>query len=251
MTALSFFAAIFIAAGQTCQLTNWVNDPFSSTTNFSVTGARSDCPCFTNNGLARSTLYVNCPIGRTLKLVKPGDTISSSGQVIISGDLNADGNLQFRIGLYCQGTNRADTNWLGYMIGNYIGSSSGALTGLFVRNNPNPGIYASGYPGNAMRPTCNNVAYVPGWSSGTYDYSLSVTMLPGKAQKVDWKLAAVPPGIYSYTGTYTNGFALTEPPAFDQVGFMGGVALFNGPSAADSISLKNANVTLTEQKVAP
>lgn len=248
---LGSLAVVLSGAGQTYPLTNWVNDPFAATTNFSVTGANSTSPGYANNGHARSTLYVNCPIGSTLKLAKPGDMISSSGQVMIMGDLNADGNLQFRIGLYYRGTNKSDINWVGYMIGNYTGNVSGAPTGLFVRNNPNPGVYASGYPGNAMRPTCNDVAYVPGWGPGTYDYSLSVTLLPGNSQKVDWKLSAVPPGVYNYTGTYTNGFALTEPPAFDEVGMMGGVALFNSPSTADSICLKNANVTLTEQKVAP
>lgn len=243
--ALAFSTVASPAGGQVFRPTNWVNDPFCSNPNYGLTGAASTSPGFTNNGVQRGTLYANSPIGTTLKLEAPGDTISCTGQVTIAGDVNKDGNLQFRLGLYYQGNNKADTNWLGYTFGNVTGDGSGAATSLFVRNNPNPGIFASGSPGNAMRPKCANVVYTPAWNSATYDFALSVTLLPGNGHKVSWKLAALPPNSYNQAGTYTNTFALTVPPAFDQVGMMGGAAIFQSASTADSISLKNVTVTLT------
>jgi prepilin-type N-terminal cleavage/methylation domain-containing protein len=243
LAVLLLSAMALSAIAQTFAVTNWVIDPFSPSSTFGLTGANSSSPCFTNNGVERGTLYANSPIGATLKLAKPGDTISCTGQVTLSGNLNADGNLQFRLGLYYRGDNTTDINWLGYMFGNITGTGNEATTGLYVRNNPNPGIYASGYTGNAMRPKCENVAYVPGWGSGTYNFSFSVTLLPASCHQISWKLAANQ-GTYSYTGTYTNRFALTVPPAFDQVGMMGGVALFNSASPADIISFKNVTVTL-------
>lgn len=239
------------ASGQTYAPTNWVNDPFCPNTNYVLVGASSTSPSFRNNGTERGTLYGNSPIGATLRLVDPGDTISCTGQVAIAGDVNADGNMQFRIGLYCQGTNSADTNWLGYMIGNPTGVYAGDSDGLYVRNNPNQGIYSSGSPGNAMRPPCGYYSYAPGWVATTYDFSLSVTLLPSNAQCVSWKLAGVATNAYHYSGSYTNNFVLTVPPAFDQVGFMGGLALFNSASAADGISFKHLTVTLSKHHDAP
>jgi hypothetical protein len=231
--------------------TNWVNDPFCPNENYGLTGANSNSPTYTNNAVQRGTLYGNSPIGATLKLVNPGDTVACTGQVTLAGDINPDGNMQFRIGLYYQGTNHADTNWLGYTFGNPTGAGNEAKTALFVRNNPNPGMYSSGSAGNAMRPPCGSFSYAPTWEAATYDFSLSVTLLPGNAHLVAWKLAGVAPGTYSCTGTYTNSFPLTVPPAFDQVGFMGGAALFNTASTADSISFKDVKVAFTKAGITP
>ena len=93
-----------------------------------------------------------------------------------------------------------------------------------------------------MRPPCGAHSHAPGWSAGTYDLSLAVTLVAPKAHQVSWKLTGVAPNTYNYSGTYTNNFELTVPPAFDQVGFMGGAAVFNSASASDSISLKNLTV---------
>jgi hypothetical protein len=51
--------------------------------------------------------------------------------------------------------------------------------------------------------------------------------------------------------SYTNNFALTVPPAFDQVGFMGGRALFNAASTSAGISFKDVTVTLSKHHDAP
>lgn len=243
---LGWLAGATTACGQTYTPTNWVNDPFCPNENYGLVDAHSTSPSFTNNGDQRGTLYGNSPIGATLKLANPGDTITCTGQVVIAGDINADGNMQFRVGLYYQGSNSADTNWLGYTFGNPTGTGDEAKTALYVRNNPNPGMYSSGAPGSAMRPPCGSFTYVPGWEAATYDFSLSVTLLPANAHEVAWKLSGVSPNSYSCTGTYTNTFSLTVPPAFDQVGFMGGAALFNSASTADSISFKHVIVHYTK-----
>jgi hypothetical protein len=73
-----------------------------------------------------------------------------------------------------------------------------------------------------------------------------IELLPANAHSIAWKLSGVAPNTYSCTGSYTNSFPLTVPPVFDQVGFMGGAALFNSASTADSISFKNLTVTLAK-----
>ena len=239
------------SGAETYAPTNWVNDPFNSNTNYVLTGASSASPSFMNKGVDCGTLSGNSPIGATLRLANPGDVLSCTGQVTIAGDLNVDGDMQFRVGLYYQGTNTADTNWLGYMFGNATGPYAGTTDGLYVRNNPNQGIYSSGSPGNAMRPPCGSKSYTSGWEAATYDFSLSVTMLQSSAHAVSWKLAGVSPCVYIYAGSYTNNFALTVPPAFDQVGFMGGRSLFNAASTSAGISFKNVTVTLSKHHEAP
>jgi hypothetical protein len=257
VTMLGLVALTTRTNGQTYSPTNWVNDPFNSNPNYVLTGANSTSPSFRNNGVDCGTLYGNSPIGTTLRLANPGDVLSCTGQVTIAGDLNADGDMQFRMGLYYQGTNNADTNWLGYMFGNATGAYAGTTDGLYVRNNPNQGIYSSGSPGNAMRPPCGSKSYTPGWEAATYDFSLSISLLPSNPHSpsvvhgVSWKLAGVSPCVYLYAGSYTNNFALTVPPAFDQVGFMGGRALFNAASTSAGISFKDVTVTLSKHHDAP
>jgi hypothetical protein len=250
-TMLGLLAWTTPACGQTYTPTNWVNDPFSSNPNYELESANTTSPSFRNNGADRGTLSGNSPIGAMLRLVNPGDTLACTGQVTISGDVNADGDMQFRVGLYYQGTNNADTNWLGYMFGNATGAYAGTTDGLYVRNNPNQGIYSSGSPGNAMRPPCGSKSYIPGWEAATYDFSLSVTLLPANAHAVSWKLAGVAPNAYLYAGAYTNNFVLTVLPAFDQVGVMGGAALFSSASTSDGISFKDVKVTLSKHHDGP
>src|ERR1035437_6305707 len=251
VTMLGLLALTTPACAETYSPTNWVNDPFNPNTNYVLTDANSTSPSFRNKGVDCGTLYGNSQIGATLRLANPGDIISCTGQVTIAGDINVDGNMQFRIGLYYQGTNTADTNWLGYMFGNPTGVYAGDSDGLYVRNNPNQGIYSSGSPGNAMRPLCGSYSYTKGWAAATYVFSLSVTLLPANAHSVSWKLAGVSPSVYIYAGSYTNNFALTVPPAFDQVGFMGGRALFNSASTSVGISFKDVTVTLSKHHNAP
>ncbi len=234
------------ASGQTYTPTNWVNDPFNPDTNYVLAGSNSVSPSFTSIGIDRSTLYGNSPIGGTLRLVNPGDTLACTGRVILAGDVNADGDMQFRIGLYYQGTNTTDNNWLGYMVGNATGQYGETTAGLYVRNNPNPSPYSSGSPGSAMRPPCGTNTYKPGWGAATYDFSLSITMLPASAQLVAWKMAGVSPNVYIYAGAYTNNFPLTVPPAFDQVGLMGGRELFGSITNTDSISFQDVKVALSK-----
>jgi hypothetical protein len=248
VTMFGLMAWVMSGCGQTYTPTNWVNDPFCPDTNYVLMGSNSASPSFMNIGVDRSTLFGNSPIGATLRLVSPGDTLSCSGQVTLAGDINVDGDMQFRIGLYYQGTNTADTNWLGYMVGNATGAYGETTDGLYVRNNPNQGIYSSGSPGNAMRPSCGSNIYAPGWEAATYDFSLSITMLPSNDQRISWKLAGVSPNVYIYAGAYTNNFTLTVPPAFDQVGLMGGRELFGSITNADSISFKDVKVTLSHHE---
>lgn len=160
------FIQVSVLRAQTYPPTNWVNNPFNPNPNFGIVQGHTAHPAFTNNAVNRGTLYLNSPIGASLTLANPGDAITFRGQVALTGDLNPDGNLQFRFGLLYQGSNPADTNWLGYVVGNPTGVGGDANSGLYVRNNPNPGIYTSGSPGNAMRPICEAHAYTAGWAPG-------------------------------------------------------------------------------------
>lgn len=250
-TLLCLVAGAFVGQAQNYAPTNWVNDPFCHNENFSLTGGDSASPTFFNNGEQRGTLYLNSPIGQTLTLSHPGEAISCTGQVVLDGDINADGNMQFRVGLFDKGSSTTDTNWLGYMFGNPTGAGGEAATGLYVRNNPNASVYSSGSPDNAKRPSCGKSAYAPGWAAATYDFSLTITQLPDQAQGIAWKLTGVAPNIYSYSGSYTNKVAATIPPAFNQVGILAGAALFNSASTDNSIGFKNVTVTIFKNHDAP
>jgi hypothetical protein len=240
------FIQVSVLRAQTYPPTNWVNNPFNPNPNFGIVQGHTAHPAFTNNAVNRGTLYLNSPIGASLTLANPGDAITFRGQVALTGDLNPDGNLQFRFGLLYQGSNPADTNWLGYVVGNPTGVGGDANSGLYVRNNPNPGIYTSGSPGNAMRPICEAHAYTAGWAPGDYEFALTVSQLPAKAQVVSWQLTGIAPNPYRFTGTYTNAFPLTEPPAFDQVGFMAGAGMFKSASPDNTLRFTNLTVTLSK-----
>lgn len=247
ISALSGFLITVSGTGaQTYNPADWVNDPHQSNPNFVVFNANSSSPVFSNNAVSLGTLYGNSPIGATLELSNPGDTITFAGQVALSGELNPQGNMQFRVGLFLKGTNTDDINWLGYMIGNPTGE--GAESGLYIRNNPNSGVYASGAPGSAMRPKCKTTAYAPGWTSGSYEFSLSVMQVSAEAQRVSWKLVGQAPSAYAFSGSYTNTFEPTLPRAFDQVGFLGGAALFSSASSSPSINFTNLTVTFVPHK---
>lgn len=235
--------SLFSVQGQSYQPANWVNDPFCHNPNYSIIGANTASPSFTNNAVQRGTLYINSPIGQTLTLAKPGDTLTFAGQVTLAGEINLDGDMQFRVGLYSQNSSSTDTNWLGYTFGNPAGNGGGASTGLYVRNNPNSGVFASGSAGNATRPDCKLSKYNAGWAVGTYNFSLSVRLTEANTQEVAWNLTGVAPSAYSYSATYNSTNAASAPASFDQVGFMGGAALFNSASAANQISFTNLTVT--------
>ena len=151
--------------------------------------------------------------------------------------------MQFRVGLYHWGSNPTDTNRLGYTFDNPTGGRSGAAAGLYVRNNPNQGTCASGSAGNATRPECLLQTYTSGWGEGTYDFSLSASLVESNAHQIAWSLTGVSPPGYSYAASYKNTNTLTTPIAFDQVGFLGGAALFNSASAANRMSFTNLAVT--------
>ena len=231
---------------QIYQPTNWVNNPFNPNPNFAVLDAGTASPVYTNTGDHLGTLYGHAPIGATLPLTRPGDSITLACEVTLDGALNPRGNVQFRMGLFQRGDSTNDVNWLGYMIGNPTASVSRDVLGFYIRNNPNPGIYASGSPGNAMLPKCELCDKTGDWSAGVYDCKLSVTQLSDKAQVVTWKLAAKAPGNYHFSGAYTNTFTLTAPPAFDHVGFLGGAALFESAANHNRIAFKDVTVSYTK-----
>lgn len=235
--------AASLTFGETWQPANWTNDPLCHNPNYGLVGAQTASPCFTNNGIQSGTLYASSPIGKALSLTKQGETITLSGELALTGSINRDGNMQFRIGLLQQGKNTGDTNWLGYLFGNATGGENPGSRALFIRNNPNPGVFGSCSTGNAMRPACDAPAYTSGWSDGAYSFALSVTRVAPGADRIAWKLNGIPPNAYVCSGVYTNTFALTMPSSFDQVGIMAGAALFNSPSAANSVSLKNLKIT--------
>ena len=231
-------------SAQTYTPANWVNDPLgaNANANYAVTGGTTTSPSYANNGTATGSLFGNSPIGATLTLVNPGDTIAFTGQVTLAGNVNASGNVQFRVGLYDQGSASTDTGWLGYMIGNPTGAGGG---GVYLRNNPNTGVYASGTGTTQPTIPAGSFTFATGWGADTYNFSLSVQLLSSTSDLLTWSLAGVTDG-YSYSGTYTDTTVSTEGGlSFDQVGFLGGGSTFNSASTSDVITFSNPTVTLT------
>lgn len=248
---LAVLLAVSSASAQIYHPMSWVNDPDCFNPNYGLTGANSSNPCFTNNGIQRGSLFINSPIGTTLKLANPGDSLSLTGQVTMAGNLNAAGDLQFRVGLYYQGENKGDTNWLGYMFGNLTGSGSHAAHCLYIRNNPNLGNYGAGFMENAVMPPCEDAVYAPTWMAGTYDFKLAVVLTTNNTHRISWEMKGHPPLEYNQAGSYTNTNTSTCPPAFDQVGFLGGAALFQSPSTNNAIQFDKVAVTLTRAAKTP
>lgn len=105
---------------QTYSPNNWTNNPYSPDTYFSsLTGANTTSPTYSAPGgtpTSSQTLYAYSPIGSTITLNAPGQTITLTGQITLLGD-NGGGNNQVRFGLFYRGASPNSSGWLGYFAG--------------------------------------------------------------------------------------------------------------------------------------
>jgi len=229
---------------QTYTPNNWVNDTFSPDTYFTtLTGASTTSPTYTAPGgtpTTSQTLYGYSPIGATITLNAPGQTITLSGQLTLAGNGNP-GNNQFRFGLYYQGANTKDTGWLGYFIGN---QNSGGGAGVYARVNPNTGLYGSSTGANQIG--AGKYLFASGFvGSSTYNFSLSVTYVSASSTLLSWTLQGAGGNTYLYSGIQTNNTPATQGGfSFDHVGFLGGGTLFGTTVVTDSVGLSNVLVTV-------
>ncbi len=240
LAAACVVASGFLAAqAQTYGPAAWVNDPFSTNINWTLINPNTTFPSYTNSGAVfNGNLFGNCPIGATITLTNPGDAAIFSGQVTLTGNVNASGNVQFRLGLYFKGANATDTGWAGYMIGNSTANGNG---GLYLRNIPNTGIYGSGT--GTTQPALTGSLFTAGWGAATYDFFISVTKLSATSSLVRWKLQGVSPSVYLFSGRYTNNSATTQGGfSFDQVGLLSGGSTWS--SAGGLIEFTNVMVTV-------
>jgi hypothetical protein len=213
----------------------------ASTTNFTLTNGNTDTPTFTAKGGATSgqNLAGNSAIGATLTLVNPGDSITFTDQISLVGNSVQNGNLQLRYGLLYDNGSLTDTNWLGYFIG---WPNANSQAGLYMRNNPNSGFYVSGTGATNAQGTPQSWSGTV--SAGTYNYSLSITLLSVSSDLVSWNITG--PSSFAYSGTYTNTSVSTKGGlTFDEVGFLCGTATWSSPSTnSDAISFLDPTVTL-------
>lgn len=226
---------------QTYFPSNWVIDPFVPNTNlnYTVSGANTASPAFSNTGAGLGSLFGNSPIGVTLNLINPGDSVTMSGQMSLAGNVN-NSNVQFRWGLLYQGSASTDTNWLGYFVG--LPNASG-VAGLYMRNVNNTGAYTSGTGAATVQGTPQS--FTGPLAAGTYDLSLSISLQGPGTDVVTWSVTGVSPNAYVYSGIYTNTVSTRGGNSFDQVGFLAGGSTFGSASVSDVITFNNIQVVFT------
>ncbi len=238
ISSLALACGVVSSPAQSYGPAAWVNDPFTPNANWTLTGANTTAPTYTHTGTAfNGNLFGNSPIGATITLTNIGDAAICSGQVTLTGNVNAAGNVQFRIGLFYKGSASADTGWAGYMIGNPTANGGG---GLYLRNIPNTGLYGSGT--GTTQPSLTGTQFTSGWGSATYDFYIAVTKIGVNSTLVRWKLEGLDPNNYLFAGRYTNNSTSTQGGfSFDQVGLLSGGATWNGPGGV--IAFSNVLVT--------
>jgi len=224
---------------QTYSVTNWVVDPFSVNANWS--GANTTTTSgFTNNGVsAGANFYAYAPIGSTITLAHPGDTITLSAQAFLGNVAN--NNLQFRLGMVYKGVNSSDTGWAGYLVAN---AASAGGQGLYLRQIPNGGQYGSGTGATQPALPAGTYVFSNTWGAATYNYTISVTYLTASSTLMKWSLQGLAPNTYSFSGRYTNTTATTLGGfSVDTVGFLAGGSCFNSASTSDIVAFTNMLVT--------
>jgi fibronectin-binding autotransporter adhesin len=225
--------------------TNWVNDPNSTNSFFGApTGANTTSPTYTASGgtpTQTQTLYGYSPIGSTITLNAPGQTITLTGQVTLNGS-GTPGNNQFRYGLFYKGAQPADTGWLGYFNGNENGAGG---AGVYARIIPNSNLFGSGTGANVLA-LAGQFLYSTGFADpATYNMTLSVTYVNSSQTLLRWTLQGISGNTYLYSGIYTNNTPSAQGGfSFDEVGFLGGSTTFAAGTTPDIIGFSNMQVTV-------
>ncbi len=246
---LATFAVICCGSLAQAQVTatyspnNWTNNPYSPDTYFTLTSANTTSPTYTAAGgtpTTTQTLYAYSPIGSTITLNAPGQTITFTGQLTLSGD-GSPGNNQIRYGLFYRGASPNSSGWLGYFSGNQ-NNAGGA--GVYARQIPNTGLYGSTTGANQIG--AGQFLFSAGISDlSTYNFMLSVTYVNASQTLVRWTLQGVSGNTYLYSGIQTNNTPATQGGfSFDQVGFLFGGTLFAADTTPATIQLNNMQVTV-------
>ncbi len=239
LTGLGVVTATSIANAQSYSPANWVVDPYQ-TSDFTVSGGNTTTPTYTDNGSGLGNLWGYSPIGATLSLVNPGDTITLSGQMTLAGNVN-NSNLQLRYGLLYDNGSANDTGWLGYVVGF---PNASAQNVLYMRNNPNTGIFASG-TGATQAGGAGSSFGGSGLAADTFNYSLSISLVNSTTTAISWDVTGTSTS-YSFSGSYDDTSVSTMGGlTFDQVGFLGGGSTWSSASTSDVLSFSDQTVTLT------
>lgn len=228
-------------ATATYSVDSWVNDPYSANSAWGISGAYTDSPIYTNNGVNyNNNLYGYSPIGATITLTNPGDTATLTAQVSFAGTVNSSGNVQFRFGLVYKGSSANDEGWGGMLIANATGNGS---SGLYLENIPNSSIFSTG--GSATVPGLSGTGFTSGWGAGTYNFMMAVTYVTASESIVSWAINGLDGNSYMFAGRYTNTTATTKVGySFDTIGFLKGGSVFTGNSTANAIGFSNVQVTV-------
>jgi autotransporter-associated beta strand protein len=218
---------------------NWVVDPYSPNAVWGIAGPATSSPIYTNNGGNNANnMYGYSPIGSTITLANPGDTVTLNTQYTLTGSPN-NANLQFRLGIVNKGASPSDTNWSGVLIG--LPNVGG--TGLYLENIPNSSVFSTG--GSATIPGLAGTTYIGGSQAGPMNFTLSVTYLNSTTELISWAARGLPGNAYVFAGRYTNtSVAARGGFVFDTIGFLKGGSVFNGNSTANTMIFSNVTVTM-------
>jgi fibronectin-binding autotransporter adhesin len=229
---------------QTYSPDNWVNDPYSPDAYYTISSANTASPLYTGNSSGSiGSLYGNSPIGATITLNAPGETIAFSGTVTFGGSGNGQGNNQFRYALLYKGANLTDTGWAGYIGDDPTTGASGGTVNTYIRNIPNTGLFASSTGATTETPV--NLVRAGGSfvTAATYNFMISVTYVNASQTFEEFTIQGA--NGYLYSGVYTNNSPATIGGfSFDQVGLFAGSTTFSSGATGDNIQYANLQVTV-------
>jgi hypothetical protein len=184
------------------------------------------------NNASASSIYSAFPL---VTLTNPGDRITLSGSVELTGIAGGAENLRF--GLYnANGKVPPDTTgWLGYFVQN--GSGTGVVK-LNERNNPNTGAFASATTGAAQITTGTAPGSGVNLNDGTYDFTFSIERNAEAGVLISTSLKRRSDAV-EFGGT---SFVDPSPQTFDfdRVAYLATSGL-----AADKLQMTNVDVTFT------
>jgi len=230
---------------QTYSPNNWVNDPYSPDAYYTLSSANTTSPLYTGAASGSTgSLYGNSPIGATITLNAPGQTIAFSGTVTFGGSGNGLGNNQFRYCLLYKGANATDTGWAGYVADDPTTGASGGTANNYVRQIPNSGIYASS-TGTTTETPVNQVRAGGSFvTAATYNFMISVTYISASQALEQFSIQGANGYLYSGDCTITTPTTLGGF-SFDQVGLFAGGTTFGATGATgDNIQYANLQVTV-------
>ena len=144
----------------------WVNDPFTPNPGFTITGANTDSPAYVNSADIdfNANMYGYSPIGATLTLKKPGDTVTLTGTCTLAGEVNYANN-QFRFGVLYKGNSANDEGWGGTVIGL---PNVGSQSTLYLEKFAPTAVFATGSSATTVG---SYGSYTAGSQSGTIAYT--------------------------------------------------------------------------------